>query len=144
MLDIHELSDDAVTELDRSACLRLLRENQLGRLAVAVAGEPDIFPVNYVVADEAILLRTAPGSKLAELTANPRVAFEIDGFDEAVAFSVIVKGTAERLEHQADIDAAEQLPLQPWIPTLKYRWVRIQPHALTGRAFRRGAEPERF
>ncbi|GHF24540.1 hypothetical protein GCM10011600_27040 [Pseudolysinimonas yzui] len=56
----------------------------------------------------------------------------------------MVKGTAERLERQADIDAADQLPLTPWVPTLKYRWVRIHPTSVTGRLFRRGPEPDRY
>jgi hypothetical protein len=55
-----------------------------------------------------------------------------------------VKGLAERLEHQDDIDAADRLPLQPWIPTLKYRWVRIVPTRVTGRRFTRSAEPDRY
>jgi hypothetical protein len=58
--------------------------------------------------------------------------------------SVIVKGVAERLELQSDIDMADALELRPWIPTLKYRWVRITPTRISGRRFRRAAEPDRY
>lgn len=45
---------------------------------------------------------------------------------------------------ELDIEEAEATPLQPWIPTLKYRFVRITPTSITGRAFRPRSEPEHF
>ena len=113
--------------LSEEECWNLLARGELGRLALAVNGEPDIFPVNYVIDGPRLLFRTAPGSKLAELAANPHVAFEVDEYDDTSAASVVVKGVAKRLELQREIDAADALPLTPWIPTLKYRWVRIAP-----------------
>lgn len=135
---------EPITELDEAECWRRLSEAQMGRLALAPAGEVDVFPVNFVVSEGALYFRTAPGSKLLELSVNPAVAFEIDGWDERSAFSVIVKGVAERLESQTEIDAADLLPLAPWVPTLKYRWVRINPTSVSGRSFVRGVEPERY
>jgi len=133
-----------VTVLDSAECWRLLGVAEMGRLALAPAGEIDVFPVNFIVHDGALYFRTAPGAKLFELAVNPDVAFEIDGWDETSAFSVVVKGKAERLESQADVDRANELPLTPWLPTLKYRWVRIVPTTISGRSFVRGAEPERY
>jgi uncharacterized protein len=130
--------------LESQECWRRLGEAQLGRLAIAAGGSIDIFPVNFVVSQGALYFRTAPGDKLLELSVNPDVAFEIDGFDEHSAWSVVVKGVAERLETQTEIDEADQLPLIPWIPTLKYRWVRINPTAVSGRSFDRAPEPERY
>ncbi|MCU1418566.1 MAG: pyridoxamine 5-phosphate oxidase family protein [Schumannella sp.] len=137
-------TDQAVVRLSDAECWRALSEALLGRLAVAAGGEIDIFPVNFVVSDGALYFRTAPGEKLLELAVHPEVAFEIDGYTDETAFSVVVKGVAERLESQKDIDAADLLPLSPWIPTLKYRWVRIQPTAVSGISFTRGVEPERY
>ncbi len=136
--------ENIIEVLDERDCWELLELTPLGRIALAPAGVLDVFPVNYVVHDGAIYFRTAPGTKLVELTVNPHVALEIDGWDDAEAFSVVVKGEAERLEHGVEIDAAEKLPLHPWIPTLKYRWVRIRPTSISGRRFRRAPEPERF
>lgn len=137
-------TDNVVEQLDEEACWSLLGRNELGRLAVSVGGEPDIFPVNYVVDGPRLYFRTAPGSKLAELTANPRVAFEVDEHDDRSAASVVVKGSAHRVELQREIDELDALPLTPWIPTLKYRWVKITPDILVGRRFARGAEPDRY
>jgi len=138
------VADEAVEVLDDAECWRRLGDAEMGRLAIAAGKSIDIFPVNFVVSNGALYFRTAPGDKLLELSVNPDVAFEIDGFDERSAWSVVVKGVAERLEAQADIDEADQLPLTPWVPTLKYRWVRINPMAVSGRAFLRSPEPERY
>lgn len=133
-----------VEVLDSQECWRRLGGAQMGRLALAAGGSIDIFPVNFVVSGGALYFRTAPGEKLLELSVNPDVAFEIDGFDDQTAWSVVVKGVAERLENQSEIDEADKLPLTPWIPTLKYRWVRVNPTAVTGRSFTRSVEPERY
>ena len=133
-----------VEVLDDRECWELLELAPIGRIALTAAGEIDIFPINFVVHEQALYFRTAPGTKLVELAINPQVAVEIDGWDEGEAFSVVVKGEAERLERSADIDAAEGLPLAPWVPTFKYRWVRIRPTTVSGRRFRRAPEPERF
>lgn len=134
-----------ITELTTDECWQLLRSRDLGRIAASAAGTVDIFPINYAVDDlPAIYFRTAPGTKLLELAINDRVAFEIDDHDEAEAWSVVVKGRAERLERQSEMDAAELLGLTPWIPTLKYRWVRIRPTEVAGRKFNLGPEPARL
>ncbi len=135
---------EPVERLDERECWELLGLAPVGRIALAAAGEIDIFPINFAVHDGALWFRTAPGTKLVELTVNPEVALEIDGWDAGEAFSVVAKGVAERVEHGSEIDVAERLPLTPWVPTLKYRWVRIRPRVLSGRRFRRGPEPERY
>jgi len=137
-------NDALVSALDEEECWALLSRWELGRLALTVQGEPDIFPVNYVVDGGRVFFRTAPGSKLSELAVNPHVAFEVDEYDGTYAASVVVKGVAKRLELQHEIDAADALALTPWIPTLKYRWVAIHPTSITGRSFERGPEPDRY
>src|SRR5690606_21503704 len=94
---------DGVEMLDERECWELLEQAPLGRIALAAAGEVDIFPINFAVHDGALWFRTAPGTKLLELTVHPRVALEIDGWDDEKAYSVVVKGVAERLEHGSEI-----------------------------------------
>lgn len=134
----------AVGELRSELCWEALESTTLGRLAVASEGRVDIFPINYVIDGTKIYFRTAPGSKLQALTAHSQVALEIDGFDDEAAFSVVVNGEAERVVSPSEIEAVDALPLTPWIPTLKLRWVRIRPTEITGRVFQRGVEPNPY
>ena len=133
-----------VQHLDEDDCWDLLISSSFGRLALSVSGEPDIYPVNFVASDKRLVFRTAEGTKLLELTVNNRVAFETDGVGRDEAWSVVVRGEARVLEKQAEIEAADQLPLRPVIPTLKYIYVEITPKMVTGRRFQLGPEPDRY
>jgi nitroimidazol reductase NimA-like FMN-containing flavoprotein (pyridoxamine 5'-phosphate oxidase superfamily) len=122
---------------------KLVEGTKHGRLVVTVGGEPDIFPVNYAVADRKLYLRTAPGNKLAELTINSNVLFETDGILSEEAWSVVVRGRARALEQSSEIAAAKSLGLKPWVPTLKDYYVEIEPTSVSGRHFQFGEHPER-
>ncbi len=135
---------DAVTFLTDRECWDRLAEQELGRLVTHVGDVLDIFPVTYTVDGESIVFRTAEGSKLTELSINDQVLFEVDEYTDTDAWSVVVRGTATRLETADEVRAADALPLTPWIPTLKYNYVRIVAASLSGRDVRRGEEPDRY
>ncbi|PYI64877.1 pyridoxamine 5'-phosphate oxidase [Arthrobacter livingstonensis] len=122
---------------------RFLEHTRFGRLAVSVANVPNIFPINYLAHDGKLLMRTNPGTKVAELTVNDSVAFEIDGLAEDQAWSIVLQGTARVIESQSEIDALDELPLAPWIRTRKYTYVEIVPRSVSGFRFELGTEPER-
>jgi uncharacterized protein len=124
--------------LDESACWSLLEHAEVGRLAVVIAGEPEVFPVNFVVNARSLVFRTSEGTKLFGVTASPRVAFEVDGYDprSGEVWSVVAKGAAERLERFSDIYAVDELPLAPWHGGVKQWFVRISDVTVSGRAFR--------
>lgn len=130
-------AENAIEHLSEEECWELLAAHEYGRLAVSVAGKPDIFPVNYVVYEDAVIFRTAEGSKLASVAINSAVAFEIDGYDPAnnSAWSVVLHGHAVLIEHGALEEELEHLPLFPWNITPKRRLVEIQSHDLHGRRF---------
>lgn len=132
-----------ILNLSEDETWKLIEGTKHGRLVVTVAGEPDIFPVNYAVDNRKLYLRTAPGNKLAELTINSKVLFETDGILSEEAWSVVVRGTARVLEQSADIAVAEALGLKPWVPTLKDFYVEIAPTSVSGRHFQFGEHPER-
>jgi nitroimidazol reductase NimA-like FMN-containing flavoprotein (pyridoxamine 5'-phosphate oxidase superfamily) len=133
-----------VVALTVEQCWERLAQQELGRLVTHVGEILDIFPVNYVIDRGGVLFRTGQGSKLFELTINDEVLFEVDDYTESEAWSVIARGRAHPLETFADIEQADGLGLRPWIPTLKYIYVRIEPTQLSGRAFLRGPEPDRY
>jgi len=132
-----------VLELDDEQSWQLLNATKHGRLVVSVAGEPDIFPVNYLTSDRKIYLRTAPGNKLAQLTINSRVLFETDGVLSDEAWSVVLHGTARVLTNSSELAAVEELGLKTWVPTLKDFYVEIVPTSVSGRHFQLGEQPER-
>ncbi len=137
-------SDDTVIALTDEQCRARLEQQQLGRLVTHVGDVLDIFPVNYIVDGGGVLFRTAAGSKLCERTDNVEVRGEVDDHTATDAWSVIVRGHAHRLETAEEVAYADGLPLVPWIPTLKYNYVRVEPTHFSGRAFRRGPEPDRY
>lgn len=142
MMFDHE-DGNPILNLDDEQAWKLVESTKHGRLVVTVAGEPDIFPVNYVVGGRKLILRTAPGNKLAELTINSKVLFETDGVLSDEAWSVVLRGTARVLDKSADIAAAEALGLKSWVPTLKDFYVEITPTSVSGRHFLLGEQPER-
>ena len=123
--------------LDEAECWQLLESAAVGRLAVDIAGKPDIFPVNFVVDAGTILFRTAAGTKLAAAALLHHVAFEIDGYEPQshTAWSVVIKGWAQQVEAMDEVFAAEDAPLFPWVASKKPNFVRITPRELTGRRF---------
>ncbi len=67
------MATSPITRLTDDQCWALLERARFGRLATNALGVMDITPINYLAWDRTILLRTAPGSKLLELTVNPRL-----------------------------------------------------------------------
>jgi hypothetical protein len=126
----------APSDLDRDECLRLLAGQEVGRLALAVAGYPEVFPINFVLDGDTIVFCTAEGTKFAALFVSNTVAFETDGLDAASgdAWSVVVKGTAEEIAVH-DVPDESAFPLYPWSATPKSRFVRLTPDRITGRRF---------
>jgi hypothetical protein len=61
-------------------CYRLLATQQVGRLGVDVGRYPLIFPVNYALDGDAILVRTRPDTALTAAD-YANVAFEVDAID---------------------------------------------------------------
>jgi nitroimidazol reductase NimA-like FMN-containing flavoprotein (pyridoxamine 5'-phosphate oxidase superfamily) len=121
----------------------LLASVALGRLVTSGSGEPEIFPVNFVVQRRTVLFRTAEGTKLVSAAINNRVLFEADDHNAAEGWSVIVKGTARMLRTDEEIEEAERAQLLPWTATLKLHWVRVVPVSVTGRRYHFGPEPDR-
>jgi nitroimidazol reductase NimA-like FMN-containing flavoprotein (pyridoxamine 5'-phosphate oxidase superfamily) len=126
-----------VVELDESRCWSLLRDADVGRLAVAINGHPDIFPVNFIVDHGTVVFRTAEGTKLAAAVLGRAVAFEVDGYDpgSGEAWSVVIKGHACEIQRMQELFDAAELPLFPWHAAPKHRFVRIEPDEITGRRF---------
>lgn len=123
--------------LAASECWNLLREVSVGRLAVWVKDGPDIFPINYTVDHGTVVFRTGQGTKLEAALSDLPVAVEADGVnpESGVAWSVVVRGRAERLVTTEDLVGSFSLPLFPWEAGKKDTLVRVVPDTVSGRRF---------
>lgn len=130
-------NEQSITSITEDECWEFLSMQPIGRLGTAVGGEPEIFPLNFAVADRTIYFHTIPGTKVAEVAINEKVAFEVDQWGPEIAYSVVVKGTAEILETDADIAAAESTNLVSYLEETRDTWVRITPTHVTGRRLQR-------
>ncbi len=121
--------------IDEEECWRRLAEHRIGRLAVEVGSQPDIFPVNYILEDRQIVVRTAEGTKLAAALMGQLVAFEIDEIDDDAreGWSVVVHGTASESQTLPSVLHDEELELEPWAKGAKNRYIHITPTRVTGR-----------
>lgn len=117
--------DYRIVELSTQECWEILDRERFGRLAVAVNGDPDIFPINFLVDDQKLLMRTAPGTKLTELVINSAVAVEADGRDGDTAWSVVLKGVARMVDSFSETYADDGKALETWLPSEKPIYVEI-------------------
>jgi uncharacterized protein len=124
-----------LSTLSTTECLRLLASRYLGRLAYLADGDPQIIPLNYVVDGAHVVVRMDDGRALAAVLASPAVAFEVDHIDFAyhTGWSVVAHGPATAVTAPAERARMRLLPLRPWAPGDRARYVRITPVRFTGR-----------
>jgi nitroimidazol reductase NimA-like FMN-containing flavoprotein (pyridoxamine 5'-phosphate oxidase superfamily) len=117
--------------------LSLLRRGgeQVGRLVITVAGEPQIFPLNYALDGDAVVFRTQVGTKLTGITRSLST-FEVDHIDSSgQGWAVSFEGLAQEVldadppELRARIEA---LSLDTWPGGDRPNVVRITPYAVRG------------
>ena len=138
----------SVIELPTTECRRLLRVGTIGRLAVVDSeGEILLLPLNYAVVDDAVVIRTFAGSRLAgELwsarsSGAPRAAFEVDHIDNEKwrGWSVVAHGTLSPVD-RADL-AGHRLP-RPWAAGERDLFARMTVIDIAGRRLGTGWDSE--
>src|SRR3954468_378244 len=100
----------------RGEAIELLTSKKVGRLGFLGEDGPQILPLNYVVIDEHVIIRTVAYGVVARSAIDQRVAFEVDDVDDFLqaGWSVLVVGPA-RLLSQAQHELLRQGPApQPW------------------------------
>ncbi|MFD7511682.1 helix-turn-helix domain-containing protein [Streptomyces sp. NPDC059853] len=106
----------------------------VGRIGVDSDSGPGIYPVNYSIVGDSVVLRTSAGSPVAS-AAGHRVAFEVDHIDEALSqgWSVLIVGHASLVtdeETRRQLDEAAHT--EPWAGGDRQLWLRIRPERVSG------------
>ena len=127
-------SPAGMVELSRDEALKLLGTVHLGRVAFTEQALPAIRPVNHLVDDGDIIVRTHGGSALlGRALQSEVVAYEADEIDAATrtGWSVVVTGTATRVTDRGALTRYQSL-LMPWVGAEMGQVVRIRPEIVSG------------
>lgn len=123
-------------ELGYDECLELLRSRSFGRVAIVAPDGPQIVPVNHVVHEGAVYVRTTPYNALGTYGRNTLVAFEVDHCDdsEQVGWSVVARGRCRDVQDPAEIRRVDDLggPV-PWASGQRTLLLVLECRELTGR-----------
>ena len=127
-----------VDRLFPAECYRLLSTRGIGRVAFNTASGLMVLPVNYVLTDATVVIRTGGGSLIGVHGDGP-VSFEADHFDLELGqgWSVLVRGDAHRVLQPAELrKLRECCDLRPWPAGEHDLFIRIVPGKVTGRRIR--------
>jgi nitroimidazol reductase NimA-like FMN-containing flavoprotein (pyridoxamine 5'-phosphate oxidase superfamily) len=138
--------EPVLEELTEGESLRLIEQEEIGRIGFTGSYGPIVLPVNYKVVEGSVVFRTAFGGPLGEdlrtgiAHADYKVAFEIDHLD-AVArtgWSVMIQGAAHHIDDEHERAVLARAGIEPWAGGDREQFVRINRTAITGRRVRRG------
>ena len=118
-------------------CLERLATRAVGRLAFSEHALPTVRPVNFVLQDGDILVRTSATGGIGRLSGEV-VAFEVDDLEPAPAtgWSVVVVGKAEAVTDAGELAALAD-PRHPlWANGARSRFLRIPIDMISGRVLR--------
>lgn len=134
----------AVQELSRGDALDLLASVSYGRVVFTLRALPAIRPVNHVIDDGEIVIRTRRLAGISTALADHAgdlldqepdlvVAYEADVLDpvERVGWSVVVTGVARTITDPERLARVGEL-LQPWVDSAMDTAIAISPELVTG------------
>jgi transcriptional regulator with XRE-family HTH domain len=131
------LERPALEPLDAGQCRGYLGTSGVGRLVLVEPRGPAAIPVNYAMLGNDIVIRTGEQTGLSA-AGQPRVSFEVDHLDEALAegWSVLVSGEARVVTDPGELAAVSALRIAPWAGSGRDTYVRIIASEITGRRIR--------
>ena len=134
-----EVDRNGLQILDRDECVDLLAAGIVGRIAITANALPVVLPVNYVLLNDRIVVRTGRGTKLDAATRNTVVAFEVDDLDfaDGTGWSVLVTGVARELTAPEELAMASASPPARWAPGPDGRYIAISVDMISGRRITR-------
>jgi Pyridoxamine 5'-phosphate oxidase len=122
-------------ELTAAESWRLLGSVSLGRIVFTHRAMPAIRPVNHLVDDETVIIRSHLGAAITGRATGDGtvVCYEADDIDPVrhTGWSVIVTGMARLVRDPAAVSRYQQL-LQPWADGQMDYVIAIEPQLITG------------
>jgi nitroimidazol reductase NimA-like FMN-containing flavoprotein (pyridoxamine 5'-phosphate oxidase superfamily) len=123
-------------ELTQAESWQLLGSVSLGRIVFTQHAMPAIRPVNHLIDDETIIIRSHLGSAITGRAADGDgavVCYEADELDPVrhTGWSVIATGMARLIRDPAAITCYQQL-LEPWVAGQMDYVITIKPRIITG------------
>lgn len=131
-------------EIPYEECETLLRAGVFGRVVLTRPTGPEILPVNYTVAGDAVLVRTAPGTLLDRHAHGAALVFEVDhaNYERWHGWSVVARGVGQRVSRDQLTSVERSAPKPPpWVKREDEVWIRLPWVTLTGRRLGRGWNP---
>jgi nitroimidazol reductase NimA-like FMN-containing flavoprotein (pyridoxamine 5'-phosphate oxidase superfamily) len=125
-------------ELTAEESMKLLSSVSLGRVVFTHQALPAIRPVNHLVDDGQIIIRTHSGAAVVTAAVEGAVvAYQADVIDpvERVGWSVVVTGVARVVKGQAAARYRELL--EPWVERPMDQVIAISSEIVTGFALSR-------
>ena len=96
--------------LEADECWRLLRDADVGRLAVSIGDHVDIFPINHVVDGETVVFKTLDGTKLSGVVHGGPVALKWTTTTPGLVMPGVSSSRVERSRSAAPKTSAEPRP----------------------------------
>lgn len=131
--DSSTMSEYPIDHLNDEESWDIIQANQIGRIASAREGAPDIYPVTYVVHNWKIYFRTGAESRLRKETDGRLVAFEA-GWQMMKHFSsTVALGVLRTMTNSEAARVLDELPIVDFAPDRDYVWMELDPHEVRGR-----------
>jgi nitroimidazol reductase NimA-like FMN-containing flavoprotein (pyridoxamine 5'-phosphate oxidase superfamily) len=123
-----------LSALSSAECMSRLASVPFGRVVFTERALPAIRPVNHLVDDGNVIIRTNLGSGVGSAAGRGTVvAYEADVIDPETrtGWSVVVTGVAQVVTDERDLDRYQDL-LAPWVDGDRNSVVRIPADMVTG------------
>jgi len=128
-------------ELGEQEALELAATMPVGRLAYASGDQIFIVPVNFMLDDRDVLVRTADGANLLDAARrNVSAAFEVDDLVNwsRSGWSVLIRGALSEETDSERVRRVLAYSVRPWAAGKRDRVVRLASAQVTGRRIEPG------
>lgn len=125
------------SEIDPEECWNLLDVTTVGRLGFETDDGVVVLPVNFIVFESAVYIRTDPHTVIGKLAeGSDDVAFEVDHLEDMFqrGWSVLIRGsTAEADADEGTRAIQSSTRVGPWPPGDRPLVLKLTPRVISGR-----------